>query len=52
MRFIGADVTVSLARPLVNGPYTVDPVVCPHGVRFWIEPTGEQIATWAENGTK
>lgn len=42
----GLDVTISEAPPLVAGPYTVEPFVCPHGVTYWIEPTGEQIAHW------
>ena len=24
---------------------------CPHGVGYWIEPTGEQISHWVETGT-
>lgn len=47
----GCEVTVSTCRPLVDGLYTTDPYVCPHGVRFWVEPTGEQIAQWAANNT-
>lgn len=45
------DVTVSTSPPLVRGPYTADPFTCPHGVAYWIEPTGEQIARWAADGT-
>jgi hypothetical protein len=45
----GVDVTVSEQPPIVTGPYTVDPFVCPHGVTFWIEPTGEQIAQWVRD---
>jgi hypothetical protein len=47
----GLDVTVSTLRPLVAGPYTTDPFVCPHGVTYWIEPTGEQITGWIKEGT-
>jgi hypothetical protein len=46
----GCEITVSTARPLVRGPYTTDGFVCPHGVEYWIEPTGEQIADWAARG--
>ena len=44
----GVDITVSTLPPLVPGPYTTAPFHCPHGARFWFEPTGEQIAQWAE----
>jgi hypothetical protein len=43
-------ITVSTAPPLVRGPYTTDGFRCPHGVNYWIEPTGEQIAEWAQGG--
>lgn len=46
----GFDVTLSIKPPVVIGAYTVDPLVCPHGIRFWLEPTGEQIAEWAAEG--
>lgn len=49
MAVIGADITVSEQPPIVTGPYTVEPFVCPHGVTFWIEPTGEQIAQWVRD---
>jgi hypothetical protein len=48
----GVEITVSTAAPLVAGPYTTDAHVCPHGVAFWIEPTGEQIAQWVRDGVK
>lgn len=47
----GIEVTVSDQPPLVEGPYTVHPFICPHGVKLWPEPTGEQIATWARERT-
>lgn len=47
----GAEITVSTCRPLVRGPYTTDGYKCPHGTTFWIEPTGDQIARWAADGT-
>lgn len=46
---VGLDVHVSTVPPLVAGPYTTEPFVCPHGTAFWIEPTGEQIAFFVEN---
>ena len=49
---IGTDITVSTRAPLVQGPYTTEPFVCPHGTRYWIEPTGEQIAQWARDGVR
>lgn len=47
----GVEVTVSTCRPLISGRYTTAPYICPHGTKFWIEPTGEQIARWAQDGT-
>lgn len=41
------DVTISTLPPLVPNPFTDEPFVCPHGVIFWMEPTGEQLAAWA-----
>ena len=51
MTDLGVEVTVSAAPPLVAGPYTTEGFRCPHGTAYWIEPTGEQIARWAEEGT-
>jgi hypothetical protein len=50
MSMLGAEVTVSTAPPIVHGRYTTDPFRCPHGVAYWIEPTGEQICAWVEGG--
>ncbi|MEU1284954.1 hypothetical protein [Kitasatospora sp. NPDC005856] len=44
------EITVSTVPPLVAGPYTKDGLTCPHGITYWIEPTGEQIAQWARDG--
>jgi hypothetical protein len=49
MAQLGTEVTVSIAPPLVAGPYTTAPFTCPHGTSYWIEPTGEQIAQWARD---
>jgi hypothetical protein len=46
----GVEVTASTAPPIIQNEYTVDPYSCPHGVLFWLEPTSEQIARWAEAG--
>lgn len=48
----GIEVTVSRKPPLVVGPYTTDAHRCPHRVKFWAEPTGEQIAQWAKDGVE
>jgi hypothetical protein len=50
MRDMGVEVVASTLPPLVVGPYTTDPYVCPHGTTFWLEPTGEQIAAWVKDG--
>jgi hypothetical protein len=42
-----ADVTVSTAAPIVLGDYTwTEGFTCPHGVTYWVEPTGEQLLRW------
>jgi hypothetical protein len=43
-------ITISTEPPLTIGPYTTDGFTCPHGVTYWIEPTGEQIARWQAEG--
>jgi hypothetical protein len=52
MRLMGVEITVSTAPPIVAGPYTTDAHRCPHGVDFWIEQTGEQIAQWVKDGVR
>ena len=44
------EITVSTEPPLIRGPWTTDGMTCPHGVTYWIEPTGEQIAQWRREG--
>lgn len=51
MAAMGVEITVSTSPPLVAGPYTTDGFTCPHGTTYWIEPTGEQIASWRQDGT-
>jgi hypothetical protein len=46
----GVDIIVSDQPPLVLGPYTQPGMTCPHGVTFWVEPTGEQISQWVRDG--
>jgi hypothetical protein len=48
----GVEATVSTAPPLVTGPYTQPGMTCPHGVTYWFEPTGEQLARWAEEDSR
>jgi len=43
------DITISTVPPIVAGPYTQDGLRCPHGVTYWLEPTGEQIAKWVRD---
>jgi hypothetical protein len=50
MALMYTEVTVSTAPPIVHGRYTVAPFRCPHGVTYWIEPTGEQICAWVKDG--
>lgn len=46
----GLDIHVSTLPPVVRGRYTQPPLECPHGVTYWFEPTGEQIAEWKRIG--
>lgn len=57
MRLLGADVTVSDLPPLVQSPYNRPgdgngSLTCPHGITFYFEPTGDQIAAWARDGVE
>lgn len=49
---LGAEVHVSTLPPIVAGPYETAGFRCPHGVKYFIEPTGEQIVDWAARGVK
>lgn len=44
------EVTVSTLMPLVDVPYEDLGMICPHGVRFYAEPTTDQILKWARDG--
>ena len=46
------EITISTVPPIVAGPYTQDGLTCPHGITYWLEPTGEQIAAWGRDGVK
>ncbi|MDH6141034.1 hypothetical protein P3T35_003047 [Kitasatospora sp. GP30] len=48
----GVEVHISTAPPMVAGPYTTDGMRCPHGITYWWEPTGEQIAAWVRDGVQ
>jgi hypothetical protein len=48
----GIDITVSTEPPIIKTPYVADPFTCPHGTRYWIEPTSEQRAQWAKDGVQ
>lgn len=52
MAGLGCDATVSTLPPIVPSPYGVASFHCPHGVEFFTEPTGEQIAAWARDGVR
>lgn len=43
------EVTVTTAPPLIPSPWT-QAFTCPHGVKFYLEPTSDQRATWARDG--
>jgi hypothetical protein len=49
---IGVEIHVSTAPPLVfDVPHRPAGFRCPHGVDYWIEPTGEQRAQWVADRT-
>lgn len=48
---IGTDIVISTEPPIVQGEYETGEFTCPHGVTFYIEPSGEQIAEWVRTGT-
>jgi hypothetical protein len=52
MARLGCDATVSTLPPIVASPYEDLRLICPHGVRFYAEPTTEQIAQWAKDGVR
>lgn len=42
---------VTHVAPLVPTLYEQPGLVCPHGVKWYAQPTSEQIARWAREGT-
>lgn len=50
MANLGVEITVSTAPPIIETPYTLAAMRCPHGTDFWLEPTSEQIAAWTRDG--
>jgi hypothetical protein len=49
---LGMAITVSAEPPATPSPYGEEWITCPHGVTYWIEPTGEQICAWVEAGVE
>ena len=49
---MGTEIVISTEPPLVIGPYTKPGLRCPHGITYWMEPTGEQIAQWVRDGVE
>lgn len=44
------EIVVSTLPPIVESPYGENCYECPHGVDYWIEPTGDQVAEWNREG--
>ena len=49
---LGLELVVSTAVPLTPSPYDYNPMRCPHGVTFYMQPTNEQIVRWREAGVR
>lgn len=47
----GIDAHVTDLPPIVPTPYEPLNLCCPHGVLWFAEPTGDQRAKWASEGT-
>lgn len=45
---VGCEMTVSTLPPLVDSGYEQISYTCPHGVVYWVEPTSDQMALWAQ----
>lgn len=48
---LGAKVDVFTEKPSGRSPYDTDTFVCPHGQRYWIRPSAEQIGKWTQERT-
>jgi hypothetical protein len=46
----GTEMNISTAPPLVESQHPPVRISCPHGVVYYLTPTSEQIAAWAEGG--
>jgi hypothetical protein len=49
MALLGIEIHVSTLPPVVSSPWT-EWLTCPHGTKFWYEPTTDQRAAWARDG--
>jgi hypothetical protein len=49
---LGLEIVVSTASPLTPSPYSYEAMVCPHGTRFYMQPTNDQIIRWREAGVR
>lgn len=52
MAEMGVDAVASSARPIIPSTYGVTSFICPHGIEYFLEPTGDQIAAWARDGVR
>jgi hypothetical protein len=48
----GVEAHVTSTPPLIQSPYKELAMRCPHGVKWYAEPTSEQIAAWAKAGVE
>ena len=46
MTGMGCEVIVSTAAPLTETDYDPNPISCPHGVVYYMQPTNDQIIRW------
>lgn len=49
---MGVEAHVTSEPPVIPSPYEDLGMRCPHGVRWYAEPTSEQIAKWADEGVE
>lgn len=49
--FHDIEVTATLTPPIIDTGYEPLDMRCPHGRLWYAEPTGEQRAKWAKEGT-
>ncbi len=49
---MGIEVAVSDRPPVVPTPYEDLRMRCPHGIRWYAEPTSDQQAAWARDGVR